>query len=142
MENNDKQFTGSIPQFYDTYMVPLIFEEFANDLALRAASAPVEHILEIAAGSGVVTRELAPMLSPNSRYSVTDFNQDMLDHAKSKQTKDERISWQQADAMDLPFSANSFDTLICQFGIMFFPDKTQSYKEAKRVFKTKWPLHF
>lgn len=135
MEQIDKQFTGSIPQFYDKYLVPLIFESFAKDLALRAASSATTDLLELAAGSGVVTRELTEILGKNSKYRVTDINQAMLDHAKMQQEQDDRITWQQADALNLPFLDNTFDTVICQFGVMFFPDKIAGYHEAKRVLK-------
>lgn len=133
MSGGDKVFAGSIPEFYDTYLVPLIFEEFAKDLASRIAETSPRNVLEVAAGSGVVTRALAPILDGNVSYVVTDLNQPMLDHAQSKQAKDERISWEQADALNLPYDDNIFDAVLCQFGVMFFPDRIAGYKEAKRV---------
>ena len=131
----DKLFSGSIPENYDRYMVPLIFEAYAIDIAKRAAALLPNAVLEIAAGTGVVTRMLAPKLSPDARYTVTDLNQPMLDYAASKQPPDSRITWRQADAMSLPFEDASFDLVCCQFGAMFFPDRTGAYKEAKRVLK-------
>lgn len=135
MENNDKNFTGSIPEFYDNFLVPLIFEEFAADLATRALVESPKNTLEIAAGTGVVTRALAPQMPDDAKYTVTDLNQDMLDYAKSKQPEPSNISWQQADVMALPFEDQSFDTIICQFGFMFFPDKIAAMTEVKRVLK-------
>jgi ubiquinone/menaquinone biosynthesis C-methylase UbiE len=131
----DKAFTGSIPENYDRYMVPLIFAPYAADLAQRAGSLSPNAVLEIAAGTGVVTRALAPNLSPSARYVVTDLNQPMLDYAASQQAPDARIEWRQADAMALPFENGTFDLVCCQFGAMFFPDRVAAYGEAKRVLK-------
>ena len=135
MNDNDKVFAGFIPEFYDTYLVPLIFEAYADDLAGRVAALTPANVLETAAGSGVVTRALAKRLDPGVRYVVTDLNQPMLDHAAHRQGQDDRITWQQADALNLPFDDASFDVVICQFGVMFFPDKAASYAEARRVLK-------
>ena len=135
MSERDKVFSGSIPELYDTYLVPLIFEVYAHDLAERIAALSPKDVLETAAGSGVVTRTLAPRLGPEVRYVVTDLNQPMLDHARSKQSADDRITWQKADALDLPFEGESFDVLGCQFGVMFFPDKVAAFTEARRVLK-------
>jgi ubiquinone/menaquinone biosynthesis C-methylase UbiE len=126
-------FGGSIPELYDTYLVPLIFEAYADDLAERAAALTPSTILETAAGSGVVTRAMASHLASDARYVVTDLNQPMLDHAAAKQGPDERITWRQADALALPFEDCAFDTVICQFGAMFFPDRVAGYAEARRV---------
>ncbi|MES0023515.1 MULTISPECIES: methyltransferase domain-containing protein [unclassified Mesorhizobium] len=136
MSETDKVFAGSIPENYDRYMVPLIFEPFAADLARRAASLSPGAVLEVAAGTGVVTRALAPKLSPGASYVVTDLNQPMLDYAASRQAPDSRIQWRQADALALPFEDAAFDLVCCQFGAMFFPDRAAGYREAKRVLKT------
>ena len=135
MSETDKVFAGSIPENYDRYMVPMIFEPFAVDLARRAASLSPVAVLEIAAGTGVVTRALAPKLSPGASYVVSDLNQPMLDYAASHQAPDDRITWRQADAMALPFEDAAFDLVCCQFGAMFFPNRTSAYREAKRVLK-------
>jgi ubiquinone/menaquinone biosynthesis C-methylase UbiE len=135
MLETDKVFAGSIPENYDRYMVPLIFEPFAADLAQRAASLSPSAVLETAAGTGVVTRALAPKLSPGASYIVTDLNQPMLDYAASRQAPDSRIKWRQADALALPFENAAFDLVCCQFGAMFFPNRTSAYREAKRVLK-------
>ncbi|MGE4246460.1 MAG: class I SAM-dependent methyltransferase [Parvibaculaceae bacterium] len=131
----DKVFAGSIPENYDRHMVPLIFEPYAADIAQRAAALSPSAVLEIAAGTGVVTRALAPRLPPGASYIVTDLNQPMLDYAASRQALDDRIKWRQADAMALPFEDAAFDLVCCQFGAMFFPDRPSAYREAKRVLK-------
>jgi ubiquinone/menaquinone biosynthesis C-methylase UbiE len=135
MTESDKVFAGSIPEIYDTYLVPLIFEAFAKDLAERTAALSPESVLETAAGSGVVTRVLAPKLAADADYVVTDLNQPMLDRAASRQEADDRIAWRQADALDLPFDDASFDAVCCQFGVMFFPDRVAGYTEARRVLR-------
>ncbi|MBX4966114.1 class I SAM-dependent methyltransferase [Rhizobium binae] len=131
----DKVFAGSVPENYDRYMVPLIFDPYAADLAKRAASFSPQAVLETAAGTGVVTRALAPRLSPDASYVVTDLNQPMLDYAASRQAPDSRMVWRQADALALPFDDAYFDLVCCQFGAMFFPDRLSAYREARRVLK-------
>src|SRR4051812_44567810 len=133
MSETDKLFGHSIPENYDRYMVPLIFEPFAVDLAQRAASLAPSAVLETAAGTGVVTRALAPRLGVGACYIATDLNQPMLDHAASRQAPDRRIKWRQADALALPFKEAAFDLVCCQFGAMFFPDRIAGYRETKRV---------
>jgi ubiquinone/menaquinone biosynthesis C-methylase UbiE len=142
MVATDKLFAGSIPEIYDRYLVPLIFEPYALDLAARLAEINPQHVLETAAGTGVVTRAIAPRLSEAARLTVTDLNQPMLDRAKAQQPHDGRIAWKQADALALPFEVQSFDAVVCQFGVMFFPDKVQGYKEARRVLKPGGRLLF
>ena len=135
MFETDKVFAGSIPENYDRYMVPLIFEPFAADFVQRAVSLSPSAVLETAAGTGVVTRALAPKLSPRASYIVSDLNQPMLDYAAARQAPDSRIKWRQADALALPFEHAAFDLVCCQFGAMFFPDRSSAYREAKRVLK-------
>lgn len=135
MADTDKVFGGSIPEIYDTYLVPLIFEEFAEDLSARVVAANPTAVLETAAGSGVVTRALAKRLSTDAAYTVTDLNQPMLDRAAARQGEDQRLTWQQADALVLPFDDDSFDVVLCQFGVMFFPDRIAGYREALRVLR-------
>jgi ubiquinone/menaquinone biosynthesis C-methylase UbiE len=137
MLETDKVFAGSIPENYDRHMVPLIFEPYAADLAHRGASLSPSAVLETCAGTGVVTRALAPKLSAGTSYAVTDLNQPMLDYAASRQVPDSRIKWRQADAMALPFEDATFDLVCCQFGAMFFPNRSAAYREAKRVLKPK-----
>ncbi len=135
MLETDRVFAGSIPENYDRYLVPLIFAPYAADIARRATSLSPRAVLETAAGSGVVTRALAPGLLRGARYVVTDLNQPMLDYAASRQPPDARIRWRQADALALPFEDATFDLVCCQFGAMFFPDRISGYREARRVLK-------
>jgi ubiquinone/menaquinone biosynthesis C-methylase UbiE len=135
MSQSDKVFIGSIPKIYDDYLVPLIFQGFAQDLAQRAAKLSPTAVLETAAGSGVVARALAPKLSQGCSYVVTDLNQPMLDQAAERQGADARITWQQADALALPFDDAAFDVVCYQFGVMFFPDRVRGYREVRRVLK-------
>jgi SAM-dependent methyltransferase len=130
--NSDKVFTGSIPKLYETYLVPLIFEPYAADLTNRLASRSVTRVLEIAAGTGVVTRNLASVLPENVSIVATDLNQAMLDQASARGTK-RPVEWRQADAMQLPFPDGTFDAVVCQFGVMFFPEKSKAFSEARRV---------
>ena len=134
MVATDKLFAGSIPEIYDCFLVPIIFESYALDLADRVARADPRNVLETAAGTGVLTRAMASRLPAQTRIVATDLNQPMLNHAATRQSQD-RIEWKQADALALPFQDQSFDAVACQFGVMFFPDKVQGYKEALRVLK-------
>jgi len=130
--DTDKLFAGSIPKLYETYLVPLIFEPYAADLAHRLSSRSVSRVLEIAAGTGVVTRALASVLPEHVSIVATDLNQAMLDHASGVGTK-RTVEWRQADAMRLPFGDGTFDAVVCQFGVMFFPEKPTAFSEARRV---------
>jgi SAM-dependent methyltransferase len=131
----DKVFSGSIPRFYETYLVPLLFEPYAADLANRLASRSPTRVLEVAAGTGVVTRSLASVLPERVSIVATDLNQPMLDQAAALGTK-RPVEWRQADAMQLPFPNETFDAVVCQFGVMFFPEKQQAFSEARRVLRS------
>jgi ubiquinone/menaquinone biosynthesis C-methylase UbiE len=133
MSETDKVFAGSIPEIYDAFLVPLIFEGFADDLARRVASGSPRAVLESAAGSGVLTRALAGRIPPNAQYVATDLNRPILDQASRRQDSEEWITWQQANALSLPFPDHAFDAVCCQFGVMFFPDRIAAYREAHRV---------
>jgi ubiquinone/menaquinone biosynthesis C-methylase UbiE len=135
MPSTDKLFAGSMPEIYQRFMVPLIFESYALDLAKRVAKSAPQDVLETAAGTGVLTRALASRLPEGTRVTATDLNQPMLDHAAARQPPDRRIVWKQADALALPFPSETFDIVACQFGVMFFPDKVHGYKDARRVLK-------
>lgn len=139
--DSDKVFTGSIPRLYEEYLVPLIFEPYAADLANRVASRPLTRVLEIAAGTGVVTRKLASMLPESVSIVATDLNQPMLDLASEVGTS-RPVEWRQADAMQLPFADSVFDAVVCQFGAMFFPDKLKAFSEARRVLSSGGMLIF
>lgn len=133
--DSDKKFAGSIPKLYEEHLVPLIFEPFAADLADRVALRKPVRVLEIAAGTGVVTRQLASVLPEGVSIVATDLNQAMLDIAAEVGSK-RPVTWRQADAMQLPFEDTEFDAVVCQFGAMFFPDKSKAFSEAFRVLKT------
>jgi ubiquinone/menaquinone biosynthesis C-methylase UbiE len=130
----DKIFSGSIPEIYDTILVPLIFEFYAADLAQRVRSLSVSRLLELAAGTGAVTRALASSLTESVSIVATDLNDAMLKHASALGTQ-RPVEWRQADAMQLPFPEKSFDAVVCQFGVMFFPEKAKAFSEVRRVLK-------
>lgn len=130
---DDSLFDGSIPEFYDLHLGPLLFEPFAADLGRRVAKLRPRRALEVAAGTGIVTRQLLAALSRDSSLTVTDLNEPMLDHARQRIGEDSRVSWRQADALALPFADGAFDLVICQFGLMFFPDKARGMREFHRV---------
>lgn len=135
MLETDKVFAGSIPENYDRYLVPLIFERFAAALARRAASLAPSAVLETVAGTGVLTRALAAKLPPTVSYMVTDLNQPMLGYAVSSQGPDSCLTRRKADALALPFDDKVFDLVLCQFGAIFFPNRIAGYWEARRVLK-------
>lgn len=135
MVATDKIFAGAIPEIYDRLIVPMIFEPYAQDLADRVAKFKPQNVLEIAAGTGVLTRAMASRLNAETRIVASDLNQPMLDRASARQPEESRIVWQQADALALPFEPQMFDIAVCQFGVMFYPDKVQGHKEAYRVLK-------
>jgi ubiquinone/menaquinone biosynthesis C-methylase UbiE len=128
------RFDGKVPELYDTYLVPLIFQVYADDIARRAGSLEISSLLEIAAGTGVVTRALASALPDDVSILATDLNEAMLERARSNGTS-RKVDWQQADAMNLPLEDESFDAVICQFGMMFMPDRAHAMSEARRVLR-------
>src|SRR5436190_11540050 len=101
MVATDKLFAGSIPEIYDRFFVPLLFEAYASDLAERLARAKPRDVLETAAGTGVLTRAIAARLPADTHIVATDLNQTMIDLAATRQTEDRRITWRQADALRL-----------------------------------------
>jgi len=135
MQAGDKLFAGSIPDIYDMLMVPLIFDVYARDLAARVARLAPQDILEIAAGTGALTGALVAQLSPRCMIVASDLNQPMLNRAAANPALSARVTFQQADALALPFENGKFDAVVCQFGAMFFPDRVKGYKEAHRVLR-------
>ena len=128
-------YTGSYPELYDRYLVPMLFLPHARRLAERVAALAPRRVLETAAGTGVVTSELARILPADVMITATDLNQPMIALAQSKLGTD-RIRWQSADALDLPFTTGGeFDVVVCQFDVMFFPDKRKAFAEALRVLR-------
>ncbi|HUR95608.1 MAG TPA: class I SAM-dependent methyltransferase [Gemmatimonadales bacterium] len=138
---NDKSFVGSLPQIYQSHLVPLVFEPYAEDMARRLAGRPVRRLLEMAAGTGAVTRKLASTLPARTSIVASDLNQAMLDQAAALGTS-RPVDWRRADAMELPFEDGEFDAVVCQFGVMFFPDKPRAFAEARRVLRPGGTLLF
>ena len=133
MSDTPTRFSGSIPELYERYLAPLFFEPYAADLARRARALSGRRVLEVAAGTGIVTRALLDAL-PEAEVEATDLNADMLVLAASR-TSNPRVRWSQADALRLPFIDRCFDLVVCQFAVMFFPDRTAAFREARRVLR-------
>ena len=134
MATNDAGFVGGMPSFYDHHMRELMFQPYADDIAVRLADMMAGTLLETAAGTGIVTATLAALLPPTVEIVATDLNQPMLDYAMTKPGM-ERVRFQQADAQALPFPDAYCDVVVCQYGVMFFPDRVQGFREAHRVLK-------
>lgn len=132
MSQNSVQFTARIAENYEKYLAPVFFISTSQDLVSHLTGNPAD-ILELAAGTGQVTRNIIKIF-PDAKITATDVNPGMLDVAKNI-VHSGNISWQVADACDLPFEDNSFEAIICQFGVMFFPDKQKAMNEAFRVLK-------
>ncbi len=141
MTTNDVAFAGSIPALYDRHLGPVLFEPYAADKVRRLAHLSEGAILESASGTGIVTQQLASALPAAVRIVATDLNQPMLDHASSKPGM-ARVEFRQADALKLPSVDGQFDAVVCQFGVMFFPDRVAGYREARRVLKPDGQLVF
>jgi ubiquinone/menaquinone biosynthesis C-methylase UbiE len=133
MATSDAAFAGSIPAIYDRHLGPLLFQPYAEELARRAARWQPRRILETAAGTGLVTAALADAC-PEAEIVATDLNQAMLDVAAARVPAD-RVRTQAADAQQLPFEDGEFELVVCQFGIMFFPDKIRANREVRRVLR-------
>lgn len=127
-------FTGSVPANYDKYLGPYLFEPYALDVIQRLANDNCKQLLEIACGTGRVTNHLVTLLPADGRLVATDLNADMIAVASSI-VKDKRVEWKVADAQELPFNNDQFDHVICQYGVMFFPDKPKAFGETFRVLK-------
>ena len=136
MAGETSGYVGNVPQHYDQNLGPLLFSDYAADLARRIATLNPRRVLETAAGTGIVTRALRDALPANANLTATDLNAPMLDIAATKFRPSEAVEFRTADATALPFSDASFDAIVCQFGVMFFPDKDKSYREAIRVLAT------
>jgi ubiquinone/menaquinone biosynthesis C-methylase UbiE len=133
MTDDAAGYIGSIPQHYDRDLVPILFADYAADISRRVAACSPGRVLEMAAGTGIVTRHLCNLLPVGVSLTATDLNPPMLEIARTKFRPHELVEFQQADAAALPFADGSFDVVVCQFGVMFFPDKDKSYREALRV---------
>jgi len=135
MADRDTAFVGSIPENYDHYLGPLFFREYADELAARLEVRRGMRVLETACGTGIVTERLLARLAGHGNLVATDLNEPMLAYAAAKMPRSEYLEWHQADATKLPFDNHSFDAVVCQFGLMFFPDKPAGMREAFRVLK-------
>ncbi len=134
MVDTNSAFVGDIPGNYDREMGPVIFDHMARIMAQKTAAVSPRQVLELAAGTGIVTRHVSSALE-DGHIVVTDLNEPMLDIARTKFSETDNVSFQTADAQELPFDDASFDAVICQFGHMFFPDRAKAYAEALRVLK-------
>jgi ubiquinone/menaquinone biosynthesis C-methylase UbiE len=137
MTSSHDLFSAAIAEAYEQYMVPVFFHVYAEDLAQRIAALHPRRVLEIAAGTGVVTRALAARLGPDTEIVGTDLSPAMLERAQADPdlAGDRRMTWRLADALSLPFDDAEFDAAACQFGVMFFPDKVRGYRETRRALK-------
>ena len=135
MNDKNAQFAGSIPAAYDRYLGPMFFQPYAEDIAARLNVAAHGSVLELACGTGIVTRVLRDRLPAPAHLIATDLNEPMMQIAAAKFSENDVVEWKQADATNLPFHEQSFDAVVCQFGMMFFPDKALSAREAHRVLK-------
>lgn len=133
MRDDPTRFLGSIPEHYDTGLGPVIFAGPADVAARLAASHRPSRVLETAAGTGIVTRRVRDMLPAESVVVATDLNAAMLEISRGKFRAGENVTFHAVDATDLPFADGEFDVVLCQFGVMFFPDKDKAYREARRV---------
>ena len=126
-------FSGSIPEYYDTCLGPAWFDAFAQDLAQRLPARPPGDVLEIACGTGILTRHARSRLDPSLRLVATDLSKAMLDYARSNLRAN--VEWREADALRLPFADGEFGAALCSFGLMFVPDRPAVFREARRVLR-------
>ncbi len=136
------EFTGSIPENYERHLVPLIFADYAKLLANAVDTSAKLDVLELACGTGIVTRSILEDLPSGSRLLATDINEPMIAQARKAIGNAPQVSFKNADAANLPFSENSFDALVCQFGIMFVSERQKAYGEAARVLRPGGKFHF
>jgi len=135
MADRETRFSGTVPENYDRGLGPHLFSGYADDLARRVAALSPTRVLELAAGTGIVSKRLRELLPESASLVVTDLNPPMLEVAKTKFRSEDAVEFRQADATELPFDDASFDAVTCQFGVMFLPDKARGYTEALRVLR-------
>ena len=132
MAETSAGFTGSIPEHYDTAAGPAIFDRWAEDFVRRLPEFEGD-VLDVACGTGLVTRRLRARLDPAVRLVATVLSGDMVAYARRKLGEPAGVEWREADAVALPFPDGSFGAVVCQLGIMFVPDKAAAMREARRV---------
>ena len=135
MPDRSAEFVGSIPEYYDRGLGPVLFADFADDIVRRTAASDPARVLELAAGTVIVTRKLRDGLARTAHLTATDLNPPMLEVARLKFAAGEQVDFRPADATALPFPDSAFDAIVCQFGAMFFPDKDKAYREAYRALR-------
>ena len=135
MAEQHAAFVGTIPANYDRYLGPIFFHQYADDLAARLPVTRGMRVLEIACGTGIVTERLLRRLGGQGTLVATDLNDAMIAHARTRILDDPALEWRQADGTSLPFPDRSFDAAVCEFGLMFFPDKLKGVREVFRVLR-------
>jgi len=133
---------GFNPEYYHNCLGPAWFNAFAADLAQRLPAEPLGDVLELACGTGMVTRRLRERLDPGLRLVASDLSKAMLDFARGELVDRSGIEWREADAGSLPFDDGEFAAVVCAFGIMFVPDKLLAMRQARRVLKKGGVLLF
>lgn len=131
-EQEHWQLDGSAPQLYQRYLVPAITTHWAEDLIARSLPSTGETVLDLACGTGVVARAAAGRMS-YGRVVGLDLNAGMLDVARSLPSQGAAIEWLEGSALDLPFADRTFDLVLCQLGLQFFPDRGRALREMRRV---------
>jgi ubiquinone/menaquinone biosynthesis C-methylase UbiE len=133
MVDTASNFAGTIPEYYDSFLGPALFEKFGVDLAQRLPARPPGDVLEIACGTGIVTRLLRERLDPALRLVASDISKPMLDYARARLAGLQGIDWREADAAALPFGDGEFGAVVCAFGVMFAPERRAVFSEMRRV---------
>ncbi len=135
MPDQHAVFAGSIPAAYDEHLGPVLFQPYADDLATRLELPDAAKLLELACGTGIVTRTLRRKFPASVQLTATDLSASMLRYAQEHSPSEPAITWGTADFTALPFADASFDAVVCQFAIMFVPDKSLVAREAQRVLR-------
>ncbi|HYI52284.1 MAG TPA: class I SAM-dependent methyltransferase [Microbacterium sp.] len=122
---------------YEDLMVPGLFGPWASHVIESANPQPGERVLDVACGTGIVARSIAPRVGSQGSVIGLDLSQDMIDVARAAaETEGLAIEWHAGPAERLPFPDDSFDLVLCQFGLMFFADRLAALSEMHRVLKS------
>jgi SAM-dependent methyltransferase len=124
------QLSVEAAEVYEAHFVPALFADWASHLVEAAGIVPGQAVLDVACGTGVVARTAADRMGGQGRVVGLDVNEGMLTVARRLRSD---IEWRQGDAADLPFDAGSFDAVLCQSALMFFPDRAGALREMARV---------